>query len=100
MSSDERWTNTHKLCNGFASYNGPCGDDYCSDCYPGGQVCNQCQELRGACECDNKICSICDEDWTDKHEEGYEVCPQCHCMNCGDNEKDCKCPDGFEGEVP
>lgn len=96
MSSDERWSSTRKLCNGFASYNGPCGADDCSDCYPGGQVCNQCGELRGACECDN--CEICGEDWEEFREEGYCVCPHCHCINCGDPEEDCNCPDGFEVE--
>ncbi len=96
LKSDERWSYTNKLCNGHANYNGPCGDPYCSDCFPGGLICKQCSELKGACECDN--CEICGEDWEKFREEGYCVCPYCHCINCGDSEKNCNCPDGFEIE--
>ena len=85
--TDERWADTHKMCNGFASYYGPCGDPYCSDCYPGGRVCTQCGLLDGECECDN--CDHCGEPFDLKK---WCVCPDCHCDDCGElKSRDCKC---------
>lgn len=95
--TDERWANTKKLCRGFASYYGPCGDPYCSDCYPGGQVCTTCNELRGDCECD--ACPNCGANWIENHEQ-YCICPFCSCVKCGEYEKDCKCFRGPEKESP
>ena len=85
--ADERWVSTHRLCNGFASYNGPCGDPYCSDCYPGGEVCTQCSELKGCCECDN--CEKCGEAWMEDYGKQYDECPHCvkYCMHCGELEQ-------------
>jgi len=96
---DERWASTKGGCRGFASYYGPCGDPFCSSCFPGGQVCRQCGELRGDCECDN--CESCGCAWQTEFEgQGYEVCPYCHCEDCGDTEKGCECKTGFNNGDP
>ena len=97
MQDDERWASTHKRCNGFASHYGPCGDPYCSDCFPGGRVCRDCSLLDGECECDN--CKMCGEAWVHDFEgQGYDDCPYCYCENCGDSRDDCECKEFDNGD--
>ena len=99
---DERWVDTHSMCNGFASYNGPCGDPYCANCYPGGEVCTDCKELKGCCECDN--CSECGEAWMEEYGKQHDECPHCYkyCLWCGEAQSEHdedECPnEEFEAE--
>ena len=96
---DERWAYTKGGCRGWGSYYGPCGDPYCSNCFPGGRVCRDCGLLDGECECDN--CESCGCAWRYEFEgQGYEVCPYCHCEDCGETEKDCECKTGFNNGDP
>ena len=85
--NDERWVSAPGLCRGFSSYNGPCGDPACGNCYPGARGCTQCGEMEGDCECDN--CEHCGEAFD---LEKYCVCPECRCEDCGElKDRDCKC---------
>ena len=74
MNAD-RWVSAPALCRGFASYNGPCGDPGCGNCYPGARVCTQCSEMEGECECDN--CEDCGELKDRDCKCGTCPCPEC-----------------------
>ena len=95
LKDDERWVHTKPLCNGWASYNGPCGDPGCSDCYPGGLICRLCSDLKGECECDN--CEECGKNWKEDYSQ-YCVCPFCSCIHCGEIERECNCENGFTAD--
>jgi len=94
--ANERWKKKHWNsvpsrggCGGFANYYGPCGDPACGSCFPGGQyACDKCERDAEDCEC--LACEHCGEEYD--HDE-WEVCPDCHCEDCGELKEDkCKCP--------